>query len=187
MAKVENPDAASLFTNPAAYSHPATYSQIKNEKNRDRTIRRSSGKTFSRIFNEFRGKTADELGAVQDLPVSEETETMLMDEVHSAGSALRDRPCQEEILRYKQAVRNFMNYVVKNSYALEQKRRPPARSRPGSHVPELAAERKPYTMVHVIDKKLDDMAAAILAGQMDQLKLIAGLEEINGLLIDLLQ
>jgi len=185
MAKVDNTDVSSFFLNPSAYS------QVKGDekKQKGRAIRRSGESSFSRIFNEYRPKTGDELGLIRDLPVSEETSVKLMDEVHNAGSALRDRPFPDEIIRYKQAVRNFVFYVVKNSYAVESEKGLPRYMRPGAAAKPGTArdERNAYTKINVIDKKLEDMAAGILAGQLDQLKIIARLEEINGLLIDLLQ
>ena len=185
MAKVDNTEVPSFYMNPSAFS------QVKGDvkKEKGRAVRRSGETGFSRIFNEFRAKTGDELGPIRDLPVSEETANLLMDEVHSAGSALRERPFPDEIIRYKQAVRNFMHYVVENGFTLEHEQGLPRFMRPAAA--NLAGtdrnDKKAYTKLKVIDKKLEDMAAGILAGQINQLKLIASLEEINGLLIDLLQ
>jgi uncharacterized protein YaaR (DUF327 family) len=183
MAKV---DVSSVLMNPSAYS------QVRGDekKEKGRAIRRSEEGRFSRIFNEFRSKTGDELGPLRNLPVSEETAVMLMDEVHSAGSVLIEKPFPDEIIRYKQAVRHFMYYVVENGFAVEFEKGLPRFMLPGyagRRGTDESREQKQYTKIHVIDKKLEDMAAGILAGQRDQLKLIAGLEEINGLLIDLLQ
>ncbi|MDR2477837.1 MAG: YaaR family protein [Treponema sp.] len=186
MAKIDSPDLSSFYMNPAAYS------QVKSEtkKNKGREIRRSGETDFSRIFNDIQGKTADELGPLRDLPVSEETVSLLMDEVRSAGDVLRSRPFPEEIVRYKQAVRSFMHYVVKNSYALEHEAGIPKFLKPGYQgsrgTPE-AKERKNYTRIQVIDKKLEDMAAMLISSQMSQLELASRLEEISGLLVDLLQ
>ena len=184
MAKVDNAEVPSLYMNPSAYS------QVKGEgkKEKGRAVRRSGDSAFSRILNEFRARTADELGPVHELPVSEETEVLLMDQVHSAGSALLDNPCPDEILRYKQSVRNFMYYVVKNSFSTEQEIGLPRSMKPGFKGRRgIDDEKLRYTKIQIIDKKLEDMAAGILAGQITQLKMIAGLEEINGLLIDLLK
>ncbi|MDR0300687.1 MAG: YaaR family protein [Treponema sp.] len=181
MAKVEGTDT-SLYMNPAAYA------QVKDEK-KSKTSR--TGKTsFSSLFDDLRGKTADEIGPLQELPVSENTVNILMDEVRSAGDVLRGRPFPEEIMRYKQAVRNFMNYVVKNSYALEHEEGIPNFLRPGFSgrrgTPE-AMQGKMYTKIQVIDKKLEDLAAMLLSGQKQQMELVSRLEEIRGLLVDLLQ
>jgi uncharacterized protein len=181
MAKVESPDTS-------FYMNPAAYAPVKEEK-KTKTTR--TGKTdFSRFFDDFRGLTADEIGPLRDLPVSEETVNALMDDVRNTGDILRSRPFPEEIMRYKQAVRNFMNYVVKNSYALEHEEGIPNYAKPGYKgkrgTPE-AREGKLYTKIQVVDKKLEDLAAMLLAGQSQQMELVSRLEEIRGLLVDLMQ
>ena len=182
MAKVDT-DVTSLFMNPASYS------QVKEEKKTKSTGR--TGKTeFSRIFEDLRGKTADELGPLENLPVSEETINYLMDEVRSAGDTLRNRPFPDEILRYKQAVRNFMHYVVNNCYSLDYETGIPKFLKPGYQGPrgtDEARRQVTYTKIQVIDTKLEDMAAMLLSSQVQQLELASRLEEITGLLIDLMQ
>jgi len=114
----------------------------------------------------------------------------LMDDVRSTGDALKSRPLPEEIMRYKQAVRNFINYVVQNSYKLEHddgilnKLKPQFKGR--RNTPD-AENRTGYTKIQVIDKKLEDLAAMLLSGQKKQMEIVSRLEEIRGLLIDLLQ
>ena len=161
---------------PAFYMNPAAYTQVKDEK-KTKDAKRSGKTEFSRIFEEIRGKTAGELGPLENLPVSEETLNFLMDEVRSSGDSLRNRPFPDEILRYKQAVRNFMHYVVENCFSLEQE----------DGIRRLLKPHKRYYKIQVIDKKLEDMAAMLLSRQMSQLELLARLEEIKGLLVDLLQ
>ena len=72
---------------------------------------------FSEILENF-APAAGELGPIRKLAASEEALTELMDAVHSTGSDLKDRPFPDEILRYKKAVRNFINYVVENGYEM---------------------------------------------------------------------
>jgi uncharacterized protein YaaR (DUF327 family) len=184
MAKIDNADIPSFYMNPNAYS------QVKSDaKKKGREIRRTNT-GFQRLFEEFRAKTADELGPLSNMPVSEETVNMLMDQVRGAGDVLRDRPFPDEIIRYKQAVRNFMNYVVENCYTLEHENGIPKFLKPGYKgqrgTQESQAQAR-YTKIQVIDKKLEDLAAQLLADQKDKLKLAARLEEINGLLVDLLE
>ena len=181
MAKVEGTDT-SLYMNPAAYS------QVKEEK-KTKALRRDRS-DFSRMLDDLRGKTADELGPLRELPVSEDTLNLLMDEVRGSGDILHSRPFPEEITRYKQAVRNFLNYVVKNSYSIEREEGIPNFLKPGFSgrrgTPE-AMQGKLYTKIQVIDKKLEDLAAMLLSSQTRQLGLVSRLEEIRGLLVDLLQ
>jgi uncharacterized protein YaaR (DUF327 family) len=47
-------------------------------------------------------------------------------------------------------------------------------------------KRKKFTQVEIIDQKLEQLAAGILSNQKDQLGLLGKIEEINGLLVDLL-
>jgi uncharacterized protein len=181
MAKVESADTS-------FYMNPAAYTQVKEEK-KSKTAR--AGKTeFSRFFDDLRGTTTDEIGPLRDLPVSEETVNALMDDVRNTGDILRNRPFPEEIMRYKQAVRNFMNYIVKNVFALEHEEGLPNFLKPGFSgrrgTPE-AMKGKLYTKIQVIDKKLEDLAAMLLASQSQQMDLVSHLEEIRGLLVDLLQ
>jgi uncharacterized protein YaaR (DUF327 family) len=131
------------------------------------------GKTlFSRVL-ENAAQEAGELGPLRELEPSDEALTELMDAVHSAGSDLKDRPFHDEILRYKKAVRDFIHYVVDNAFAVEKT---PTRRR---------GKTKIHVQVQVIDKKLEELAAAILSGQATQLERVSKIDEIKGLLVDL--
>jgi uncharacterized protein YaaR (DUF327 family) len=183
MAKVDAPDPSSVFLNPAAYSQ----AKAEAKKTRDRPVRGTQKPAFSRLLEEERSTA---LGPPPEMPVSEETLDRLMDEVRSAGNDLRNRPFPDEILNYKKAVRNFMFYVVENGYQVQESTGVPKFLKPGFRGPRgtpESQERRVYVQVQVIDKKLEDMAAMILTSQMDQLELAARLEEITGLLVDLLQ
>ena len=123
-----------------------------------------------------------DLGPVKELAPSEEALTELMDAVHSAGSSLKDRPFPEEILRYKKAVRDFIHYVVENGYEIQKiqgaKKKVVIRG-------ESEWKNVVYHQVQVIDRKLEELAAAILSGQSTQLMRVSKLDEITGMLVDL--
>jgi len=180
---------------PSLYMNPSVYSQVKKEEHKKTKSARTglgpTGKTgFSRIFEEIRGKTAGELGPLLNLPVSEETLDFLMDDVRSTGDSLRRRPFPDEIVRYKQAVRNFMHYVVEHCYSLSHETGIPKFLKAGYKGPRgtpEAMKQITYTRIEVIDKKLEDLAAMLLSSQVSQMELTSRLEEIKGLLIDLLQ
>lgn len=175
---------------PSLYMNPAVYSQVKKEEPKKARVAGSGKTEFSRLFDEIRGKTGGELGSFPDLPVSDETIDLLMDEVRSTGDTLRSRPFPDEILRYKQAVRNFMHYVVEHSYNVSHESGIPKFLKPGYKGPRgthEAMKGNVYSKIEVVDKKLEDMAARLLSSQMSQLEVVSRLEEIKGLLIDLLQ
>jgi uncharacterized protein YaaR (DUF327 family) len=129
---------------------------------------------FSKML-ENAAPEAGELGAIRELPPSEEALAELMDAVHSAGSDLMDRPFYDEILRYKKAVRDFIHYVVENGFAVEKIQTPYREHR----------KLVPYTQIQIIDRKLEELAAAILSGQTSQLERVSKIGEIRGLLVDL--
>jgi uncharacterized protein YaaR (DUF327 family) len=172
--------------------NPAAYTHVKDDAKKTKISRPLPGaKTeFSRIFDKMKAETAGDIGPLQDLPVSEETVNYLIDEVRSTGDALRDRPFPDEILRYKQAVRNFMHYVVDNAYGKSTEAGIPGFLKPGFKgqrgTPE-SRKQVAYTKVQVIDEKLEELARRLLTSQMPQLELASRLEEIKGLLIDLMQ
>jgi len=169
-----DPSATSLL-NAALNSGLKTAVKKSKSKEEPKGARKS---TFSEILETF----APGLGPLRELAPSEEALTELMDAVHSAGSDLKDRPFPDEILRYKKAVRNFVHYVVENGYELYKdqgiKKKVVIRG-------ETAWKDVVYHQVRVIDQKLEELAAVILAGQASQLEKLSKLDEITGLLVDL--
>ncbi|MDR1374235.1 MAG: YaaR family protein [Treponema sp.] len=163
MAKVDFPEGN--YLNPAAYTQTGT-GKLKRKAALKRT-------PFSHIM-----ENAGEAAAAEALPAispSEEALQGLLDDVHSAGDTLKLRPFQEEIKQYKRAVRNFMYYVVENGYGIKEET-------------YLLNRRKHIKVqVEVIDRKLEQLAAGIMAGQINQLELLAKVDEITGILVNLLQ
>lgn len=106
---------------------------------------------------------------------NEDALQFLLDAVNSSGDALRQRALPDTILSYKKSVKAFVNFVVKNSYDVTE-----------STSGRTVAKRKKFVQIQIIDQKLEHLAAGILANQRDQLKILAKIEEINGLLVDLM-
>lgn len=130
------------------------------------------GTPFSEMLNDS-AHAAGELGPLRELGPSEEALTELMDAVHSAGSDLIERPFHEEILKYKRAVRNFIHYAAENAFAVER-----SQTRRKGKI-------KTHVQIQVIDRKLEELAAAVLSGQTSQLERVSKIDEIKGLLVDL--
>ena len=115
---------------------------------------------------------------IASLPESEILSSLL-DNVSESGEALKERPFPDNIVRYKEAVRNFMKFVVSRAYKKETSKGIIIRK-------GLDVTQKEYTQIQVIDEKLERLAAGILSNQKDKLAILAAVEEINGLLVDLL-
>ncbi|MDR2211651.1 MAG: DUF327 family protein [Spirochaetaceae bacterium] len=171
MANIGFPDGSAPFFNPAAYGEAAA--EGRRAKSSGTVKGDKTGGARKRGFAAFFERAALE---VKEFPRSEESFHELLDQVHIAGDALVDRPFPPEIKAYKEAVRNFVHYVVENSFDTEEQIS-------GANV----RRRKKFTLVQVIDKKLEEMASSILQSQAGKLDILGRLEEINGLLVDLLQ
>lgn len=99
----------------------------------------------------------------------------LLDEVHSSGDLLKEKQLPDTILAYKNAVRSFVRYIVDRTFSITE-------STSGGNI----LKRKKFTQVQIIDQKLEQLAAGILSNQRGQLELLGKIEEINGLLVDLM-
>lgn len=99
----------------------------------------------------------------------------LLDDVHSTGDTLKGKPLPDNIIAYKNAVRAFIRYVVDRTYTVTE-------TTSGGNI----LKRKKFTQVQVIDEKLEQLAAGILSNQKGQMALLERIEEINGLLVDLM-
>jgi uncharacterized protein len=99
----------------------------------------------------------------------------LLDGVHQTGDRLKENPSVDLVQDYKKAVRDFVHYVVERSFAVEQKTG-------GRNI----LKRNVYFRVSVIDGALEKLAAEILRNQRDNLEILRRVDEINGLLVDLM-
>ena len=68
----------------------------------------------------------------------------------------------------------FIEYAVAHSIAVEE-------TTSGTNI----LKRKRFTLVKVIDEKLEALAASVLAAQKEQIAILAQIDEINGLLVNL--
>jgi uncharacterized protein YaaR (DUF327 family) len=98
----------------------------------------------------------------------------LLDAVFAAGDRLKKGPTLEAIKDYRQQVKSFVKYAVEHSISVVE-------TTSGANI----LKRKRFTMVKVIDEKLEALAVSVLAAQKDQLAILAQIEEINGMLVNL--
>jgi len=98
-----------------------------------------------------------------------------LDRVHEQGERLKELPSVGNVQKYKKAVGSFLKYAFARMFSVEK-------NISGVNI----LKRKYVTRIKVIDRKIERLVADILQNQAAQLDLIAGVDEINGLLIDLL-
>lgn len=99
----------------------------------------------------------------------------LLDAIHESGDVLKETGTYTSLLEYKSSVRKFMSFIVDSTVDVEEQLS-------GHNI----MKRKKFTLINVINAKLDKLAAEILASQKDLLGVLERVDEINGLLIDLM-
>ena len=108
----------------------------------------------------------------------EDAIVFLKDALDMAGDELKTHQNLEAMEKYRKKVSQFMKYIVKINYNFittrEQKK--------------LISGRviKPMYQIQVIDQKLNQLAAEMMILHGANLNLLAKLEEINGLIVDLM-
>jgi uncharacterized protein YaaR (DUF327 family) len=107
----------------------------------------------------------------------DEAVAVLKDALDRAGDNLKSGAATEYFIAYKQAVTNFMKFVVSRNYTLATSKRR-WRSRKWDD--------DSFHIIRVVDGKLDRLASEVLSNHGDKLALLAKIDEINGLLVDLI-
>lgn len=102
----------------------------------------------------------------------------LKDAADVAGDALKENQSAENIAAYRTKIGQFLKYIERNNFEVLEKRRF-GRNRRGRPLP-------PYHQIRVINQKLDSLATDMLYNHSRNLDILARLEELNGLIIDLL-
>ena len=120
----------------------------------------------------------------------------LKDAVDNAGNDLSEELNSENIQKFKTAVSQFVRFVVNNNFEVSSYRKKnrlgkealtPSRS-PFffSNYSVPPKKKNPRYQIQIINEKLDALTRATLEGQMDNLKILAQVSEIKGLIVDLM-
>lgn len=167
--------------NPLFYSQSAAALEAA-KKNKKEEEQKKTGKVKTR-FADLLHK-AEEIPATDpDLPIEiasmefDEAVAFLMDEVTMAGEELKNSPLPECYESYKKKITQFLHFVEKNTYDIENQL--------GIRSPRFK-NRKKYIIVTVVNEKLEQLARDIMFIQSSQISMLAKIEEINGILIDLI-
>lgn len=110
----------------------------------------------------------------------EETElqakiSSLMGEISEQGKKLSKHTDIKDMRRYRELIKNFLNEVVYRSHAFSREN---FLDRKGRH--------RVYGIIKLIDKNLDELAEALLADEKDNISILNKVDEIRGLLLDII-
>ena len=124
----------------------------------------------------------------------DEAAVYLADAVGNAGNDFSGEQTQENLEKFKTAVSNFIRFVVVNNYEVnirQKKTRPGKAGQPSrlfvfSDYTVPTQKKNPRYSIEIINKKLDALAKETLSNQASNLKILAQVDEIKGLIVDLM-
>lgn len=157
----------------------AVAQQAANAKNKDDLKKKES--VSKKKFSDILSKEEDDIAFDASMPPEirnmppDKALQYLLDNVYMSGDMLKKSQHPSSILAYKNSVKNFMNFIIKHSYDMEQ-----------FESSRSIKKRKKFYTIKVIDEKLEQLAAGVLYNQKAQIELLSRIDEINGLLVDLL-
>ena len=118
----------------------------------------------------------------------------LADAVSLAGNDFSDEQTQVNLEKFKTAVSQFIRFVVANNFEvnIKQKRQRPGKGCQPSRLFVFSdysippQKKNPRYSIEIINQKLDALARETLSAQSSNLKILAQVNEIKGLIVDLL-
>jgi len=97
----------------------------------------------------------------------------MLDKIKALGNKLKQQITPENIIEYKDNIQEYLNYVLKNYHTIKQ-----VRSVDYSNL---------YLRVEVIDQEVEKLTNEFLLDQKDTIDVIAQIDKIAGLLLDIYQ
>ena len=151
------------------------YGFLPSQKYQGKT-RKFKRKGLSSFLMKMESATEDTL--ITSFPEGEQNLILeeYLNEITENGERLKERISKENLYQYKKSIRSFFKMVCSNAFETKEK---------------VSASntlfQKKYITIRIIDEKLNKLALSILQNQVNQLDILDKLEEIKGLLVNLLQ
>ena len=99
----------------------------------------------------------------------------MSESISKQGAAVAKRCDMLELKKYREMVTEFMNEAVRFAYEFKKQSTLDARGR-----------HRMYAIIKRVNKKLEELTKEMLAGQADNLAVMSAIDEIRGMLLDLL-
>ena len=95
--------------------------------------------------------------------------------IDEQGALLADRVDVRELEKYRRLIREFLDEIVSNGYTFT---REDAYASRGRH--------RFFATVKIVDEKLDELGKEVLSEQADKIEILGKVDDIRGLLLDLM-
>ncbi len=101
--------------------------------------------------------------------------TLVMEDIVQQGKKLGKHMDVRDMKRYRALIKEFMNEVVNRSHKFSREN---FLDRKGRH--------RVYGIVKLVDNKLDELAQELIKDEKDHIAILGKIDEIRGLLLDIL-
>jgi uncharacterized protein YaaR (DUF327 family) len=123
--------------------------------------------------------TLDEMGESNEAKKLDDTDKALenlLDEVFSLGEKLKKDHALHCLTNYRQSVKTLLNYVLDTAYRQEEVK---------GVINRHTMTQKRHSVIRIVDEKLDQLARLVISEQQQTFALLAKVNEINGLLVNI--
>ena len=100
---------------------------------------------------------------------------VMLQEITSQGKRLSKHMDVKDMKHYRELIKEFMNEIVNRSHKFSREN---FLDKKGRH--------RVYTMIKLIDKNLDELASELIKDEKDHIMILNKIDEIRGLLLDIL-
>lgn len=101
--------------------------------------------------------------------------TLIMEDIGKLGDRIKKHTDVKDMKRYRELIKSFLNEVVNRSHSFSREN---FLDRRGRH--------RVYGIIRLIDKNLDELAAELIKDEKDGIAILEKVDEIRGLLLDIL-
>lgn len=114
------------------------------------------------------------VSTIEETQLAERLNTM-MGEITEQGEKIKKRRDIQDMRRYRALIKDFMNEIVNRSHKFSRENFLDKRGR-----------HRVYGMIRLVDEKLDEIASELIKDEQDLLLIMNNIDEIRGLLLDIL-
>ena len=101
--------------------------------------------------------------------------SIMMDDIVTQGEKIKKKMDVRDMKRYRSLIKEFMNEIVNRSHKFSREN---FLDRRGRH--------RVYGIIKLIDQNLDELAGELIKDEMDSIAILDKVDEIRGLLLDIL-
>ncbi len=107
----------------------------------------------------------------------EEALVYLKDQADLASDVAKAEFSMESFKAYRKAIGDLIRFIVHTNYEVKMN----VRRRPSKRF-----KTEKFYLINVVDEKIDKLAADILANHLETVQILVRIDEINGILVDLI-